>query len=131
MEGLQALLFRQLSRRLEVLADPGHPLSGRCVKLDTNRRPGAWLSHVTRTASSMIRGALRGLPMDGDRIGYQGGSSMSTGHWGGVARYGLPGLVAGLVLAWWVGGQGPTARAQGTVPGTGSSGTIAFTTAVN
>jgi hypothetical protein len=56
---------------------------------------------------------------------------MSTGHWGGVARYGLPGLVAGLVLAWWVGGQGPTARAQGTVPGTGSSGTIAFTTAVN
>ena len=56
---------------------------------------------------------------------------MSTGHWGEVARYGLPGLVAGLALAWWVGGQGPTARAQGTVPGTGSSGTIAFTTAVN
>jgi hypothetical protein len=56
---------------------------------------------------------------------------MSTGHWGGVARYGLPGLVAGLALAWWVGGQGPTARAQGMAPGAGSSGTIAFTTAVN
>ena len=56
---------------------------------------------------------------------------MSTGHWGGVARYGLPGLVAGLALAWWVGGQGPTARAQGMVPGAESSGTVAFTTSVN
>ena len=55
---------------------------------------------------------------------------MSTGHFGGAARYGLPGLLAGLVLAWWVGGHGPTARAQGLAPGTESNGTIAFTTAV-
>ena len=52
---------------------------------------------------------------------------MSTGHWGGAARYGLPGLVAGLALAWWAGGHGPTARAQAMVPGIESSGTIAFT----
>jgi hypothetical protein len=52
---------------------------------------------------------------------------MSMGHWGGAARYGLPGLVAGLVLAWWGGGHGPTARAQGMTPGTESNGTIAFT----
>ena len=56
---------------------------------------------------------------------------MSTGQWGGVARYGLPGLVAGLALAWWGGGHGPTARAQGMTPGTESNGTIAFTTVVN
>jgi phage protein U len=57
--------------------------------------------------------------------------STTTGHWGGLARYGLPGLVAGLALAWWVGGQGPTARAQGMVPGTEANGTIAFTTTSN
>jgi hypothetical protein len=55
---------------------------------------------------------------------------MSTGHWGGLARYGLPGLVAGLILASWLGGQGPAARAQVT-PISDSNGTIAFTTAVN
>ncbi len=56
---------------------------------------------------------------------------MSEGHWGGAARYGLPGLVAGLALAWWGGGHGPTARAQGTAPGAESNGTIAFTSQVN
>jgi hypothetical protein len=56
---------------------------------------------------------------------------MSMGHWGGVARYGLPGLVAGLVLAWWSGGHGPTARAQAMTPGTESNGTIAFTSPVS
>ena len=50
---------------------------------------------------------------------------------GGVARYGLPGLLAGLALAWWGGGQGPTARAQGMAPGAESGGTIAFTTVAN
>jgi hypothetical protein len=56
---------------------------------------------------------------------------MSMGHWGGAARYGLPGLIAGLALAWWGGGQGPTARAQGATPGAESNGTIAFTSSVN
>ena len=56
---------------------------------------------------------------------------MSTGHWGGAARYGLPGLVAGLALAWWSGGHGPTARAQAMAPGTESNGTIAFTASAN
>ena len=56
---------------------------------------------------------------------------MSAGHWGGVARYGLPGLVAGLFLAWWGGGHGPTARAQATTPGAESNGTIAYTTVSN
>lgn len=51
---------------------------------------------------------------------------MSMGHWGGAARYGLPGLVAGLALAWWSGGHGPTAKAQGTTPGPDSNGTIAY-----
>jgi len=51
---------------------------------------------------------------------------MSEGHWGGVARYGLPGLVAGLALAWWAGGNGPTARAQGASPAAEANGTIAF-----
>ena len=55
---------------------------------------------------------------------------MSKGHWGGAARYGLPGLVAGLALAWWCGGTGLTAKAQGTTPGPDSNGTIAFTTPV-
>jgi len=55
---------------------------------------------------------------------------MSRGHWGGAARYGLPGLVAGLALAWWCGGHGPTAKAQGTIQGIESTGTIAFTTPV-
>jgi hypothetical protein len=56
---------------------------------------------------------------------------MSKGHWGGAARYGLPGLVTGLALAWWGGGNGPTVRAQGATPGAESNGTIAFTTPVN
>jgi hypothetical protein len=56
---------------------------------------------------------------------------MSAGYWGGVARYGLPGLVAGLVLAWWGGGHGPTARAQGLTPSSESNGTIAFVAAAN
>ena len=53
---------------------------------------------------------------------------MSTGHWGGAARYGLPGLIVGLALAWWSGGHGPTARAQGVTSGSEANGTIAFTT---
>jgi hypothetical protein len=56
---------------------------------------------------------------------------MSKGHWGGLARYGLPGLVAGLILAWWAGGHGPTARAQGMVATPESNGTIAFTSSAN
>jgi hypothetical protein len=56
---------------------------------------------------------------------------MSRGHWGGLARYGLPGLAAGLILAWWIGGHGPTAKAQGMVPTSESNGTIAFTTSSN
>jgi hypothetical protein len=56
---------------------------------------------------------------------------MSTGHWGGAARYGLPGLVAGLVLAWWGGGHGPTARAQGVAPASESNGTIALISPAN
>ncbi len=51
---------------------------------------------------------------------------MSAGHWGGVARYGLPGLAVGLALAWWAGGNGPTARAQATVPAAEVNGTLAF-----
>jgi len=51
---------------------------------------------------------------------------MSAGHWGGVARYGLPGLMMGLALAWWAGGGGPTARAQGAAPVAEAGGTIAF-----
>ncbi len=52
---------------------------------------------------------------------------MSKGFFGGAVRYGLPGLMAGLALAWWSGGQGPTARAQGATPGAESNGLIAFT----
>ncbi|WP_435009051.1 hypothetical protein P12x_000301 [Tundrisphaera lichenicola] len=51
---------------------------------------------------------------------------MSEGQWGGVARYGLPGLVMGLALAWWVGGNSPSARAQALAPASEASGTIAF-----
>lgn len=54
---------------------------------------------------------------------------MSAGHWGGVARYGLPGLAAGLALAWWAGGNGPTARAQSTAPAAEAHGTMAFVAA--
>ena len=54
---------------------------------------------------------------------------MSMGHWGGAARYGLPGLVAGLALAWWGGGHGPTARAQAVPPAVETNNTIAFTAA--
>jgi hypothetical protein len=53
---------------------------------------------------------------------------MSANHWGGVARYGLPGLLAGLALAWWGGGgRGPTALAQGLGRPGEPNGTIAFT----
>lgn len=51
---------------------------------------------------------------------------MSAGHWGGAVRYGLPGLAMGSALAWWGGGHGPTARAQGTAPASEAGGTIAF-----
>jgi hypothetical protein len=51
---------------------------------------------------------------------------MSAGHWSGMARYGLPGVVMGLALAWWAGGSGPMARAQGTPPAAETGGTIAF-----
>ena len=51
---------------------------------------------------------------------------MSAGHWGGAARYGLPGLAIGSALAWWAGGNGLSARAQGTVPPAEANGTVAF-----
>ena len=52
---------------------------------------------------------------------------MSTRHWIGAARYGLPGLAAGLVLAWWSGGHGPMATAKGAPPVAETNGTMAFT----
>jgi len=53
----------------------------------------------------------------------------SSVGWGPAARYGLPGLVLGLVLPWMLGtGRAPEARAQGS-PGLETHGTIAFTTA--
>ncbi len=52
---------------------------------------------------------------------------MFADHWGGAARYGLPGLAMGLALAWWGGGHGPAARAQAALPVAESNGTIAFT----
>ncbi len=56
---------------------------------------------------------------------------MSKGYLDGAARYGLPGLVTGLALAWWSGGHGPTARAQGATPGAGSNDVIAFAAPVS
>ncbi len=56
---------------------------------------------------------------------------MTSKHWGGVATYGLPGLAIGVVLAWWGGGYGPSARAQGAGPVADSNGTIAFTSTSN
>lgn len=56
---------------------------------------------------------------------------MTSKHWGGVAVYGLPGLLVGLTVAWWGGGHGPTARAQAAVPAGDPSGTIAFTATSN
>jgi hypothetical protein len=53
----------------------------------------------------------------------------SSVGWGSAARYGLPGLVAGLALSWVLGtGRAPEARAQGS-PGAEAHGTIAFTAA--
>lgn len=53
----------------------------------------------------------------------------SSVGWGPAVRYGLPGLVAGLVLSWVLGaGRAPEARAQG-IPGPETHGTIAFTSA--
>ncbi len=52
---------------------------------------------------------------------------MSRGNWDGLTRYGLPGLLAGLVLTLWAGGHGPMARAQGTVPAVDSNGIMALT----
>jgi hypothetical protein len=52
---------------------------------------------------------------------------MVAGHWGQAARYGLPGVAVGLALAWFGGGFGPMARAQGPAgPGGDANGTIAF-----
>jgi len=52
--------------------------------------------------------------------------------WGPAFRFGVPGVVAGLVLAWGLGaGRVSTLRAQPTVPGADGSGTIAFTTAAS
>jgi hypothetical protein len=56
---------------------------------------------------------------------------MSKGYWGGLLRFGLPGLMTGLILAWWFGGHGPTARAQGMASANDSNGTIAFTSSPN
>ena len=42
--------------------------------------------------------------------------AMAERGWSGCVRYGLPGLVLGLVLAWSVGERGPRAQAQG-LPG--------------
>jgi hypothetical protein len=56
--------------------------------------------------------------------------SSSVG-WGPAARYGLPGVVAGLALSWVLGtGKAPEARAQG-APGAEAHGTIAFTSATS
>jgi hypothetical protein len=56
------------------------------------------------------------------------GPSSST-TWCSAARYGLPGLVLGLVLSWVLGtGRAPEARAQG-APAVETHGTIAFTSA--
>jgi len=56
---------------------------------------------------------------------------MTSKTWGGVATYGLPGLAIGVILAWWTGGFGPSARAQGALPAADSNGTIAFTSTSN
>ena len=57
---------------------------------------------------------------------------MTSKHWGGVAAYGVPGLMVGVVLAWWGGGHGLTARAQGALPVAGANqGTLAFTSTSN
>jgi hypothetical protein len=53
---------------------------------------------------------------------------ISVPEWRSVARYGLPGLILGLGVAWSFGaGPGPTAQAQPGTPGTEANGTIAFT----
>jgi hypothetical protein len=50
--------------------------------------------------------------------------------WGSAVRYGLPGLVLGLILSWVLGmGRAPEARAQA-APAAESHGTIAFTAAL-
>ena len=53
---------------------------------------------------------------------------MVIGDWRRVLGYGLPGVVAGLALAFFAGGRGATVQAQAGVPGTEANGTIAFTT---
>jgi hypothetical protein len=42
---------------------------------------------------------------------------MSLEGWRGAFRYGLPGVVLGVVLASWLGGREPSARAQGPAGG--------------
>jgi len=68
---------------------------------------------------------------------------MASNGWSGWVRYGLPGVVLGLGLAWGLEGRGPSARAQGlgstipmpmpverprgsVTPPVESSGTVAF-----
>jgi len=52
---------------------------------------------------------------------------MSSVRWQGVVRFGVPGLVTGLLLAWSLGaGRGPVARAE-TPANSETAGTIAFT----
>src|SRR5689334_2431326 len=52
---------------------------------------------------------------------------MSSVRWGAAVRYGFPGLLAGLILAWGLGlGRVPSALAQAPQSGEGS-GTIAIT----
>lgn len=46
----------------------------------------------------------------------------------GLARFGLPGLVAGLALSWAFGGGRTVPARAGTAPPADLSGTIAFTT---
>lgn len=54
---------------------------------------------------------------------------MSSVRGTALVRYGVPGLLAGLVLAWGMGGtRAPQAQAQSATP-SDTSGTIAFTAA--
>lgn len=73
--------------------------------------------------ANVVEGVPRGMGCPG--FGMED-RAMDSKRWGVVA-YGLPGLLIGLSLAWWGGGHGPTARAQGAAPVADTNGTIAFT----
>jgi hypothetical protein len=52
---------------------------------------------------------------------------MNGMQWRQVIRYGLPGVMIGVALAFWAGSRGASAQAQAGVPAVESNGTIAFT----